>query len=180
MKINVKALIALILVAVLGLWTAITWISVSNGEKTRYNAIEQMSENRENLFDSMWKQIKQTAQIAEKEKEGMKELVTGFMEGRQSVNGEKAFFSMLHEAYPNLPQLSYSKIMNVVTGKRDEFQRYQTELKDRCRDYKDYTQIFPNSLFTNGRDITEFCKVISSAESQEVMKTKQENNIDVF
>ncbi len=156
------------------------WVSAINGEKTRYNMIEQMSENRENIFDSMWKQIKQVSQVSEKEKDGMKELIQSFMAGRGTIHGEKSFMSMLHENYPTIPELSYSKITNIITGKREEFQRYQTELKDRCRDYKDFTQTIPNSLFVNARDITGLCKIISSSVAQDVMSTHQENDINVF
>lgn len=177
---NVKFLIGFVFSLMILLFIGGLWIKANNGEKIRYNAIEQMSENRENLFDSMWKQINQTAQIAEKEKEGFKELVNNYMSSRGTVNGSNSFFSMLKEAYPTIPQLSYNKIMSVVTGKRDEFQRYQTELKDRCRDYKNFTQTFPNSLFVRARDIEDMCEIISSSVAKEVMQTKEENDIKVF
>lgn len=177
---NVKFLIGLGFSLLILLFIGGLWVKANNGEKIRYNAIEQMSENRENLFDSMWKQINQTSQIAEKEKEGFRELVNDYMNSRGTIDGSDSFFSMLKEAYPTMPQLSYNKIISVVTGKRDEFQRYQTELKDRCRDYKNFTQTFPNSLFVIGRNIDDMCKIISSSTAKEVMQTKEENNIEVF
>ena len=111
----------------------------TNTEVRLYNKIEQMSENRENVFDSMWKQIKQVAQVAEKDKDAMLDMVKGYMSVRTGIRGEKSLVSMLKESYPNLPQLQYIQIINVITGKRDEFQRYQTELKDVCREYKNHT-----------------------------------------
>ena len=156
------------------------YLNISNTEVRLYNKIEQMSENRENIFDSMWKQIKQVAQVAEKEKTSMIEMIREYMNVRTGIRGEKSLVSMLRENYPNLPQLQYIQITNIITGKRDEFQRYQTELKDVCREYKNHTQTIPNRWFVKGRDVFVICKVISSDVSYEVMKTGRENNIKIF
>lgn len=175
----IKLLVGVMLIIPVIILTSM-YFYATNTEVRLYNKIEQMSENRENVFDSMWKQIKQVAQVAEKDKEAMLDMVKGYMSVRTGIRGEKSLVSMLKESYPNLPQLQYIQIINVITGKRDEFQRYQTELKDVCREYKNHTETIPNRWFVKQRDISKVCKIIGSDNSDNVMKTFKDNDIKVF
>ena len=143
------------------------------------NLCTRKSQDHESRFDNKWKKIKQSTQIAEKEKERLTELFQSALQNRGTLSNQSAFISALHEAYPNLPQMSYSKIMDIMTSSRDEFTQRQTELLDMCREYDNLSKI-PARWFVDKKDLSTKCQVVTSTHAKETFKNGVDDDVNLF
>lgn len=156
---------------------AIMWVSASNSEVRLRNKAEAQEQVCKNNFDNMFKQIAQVAQVADQYKETFKEIYPALIEGR--YKGDQTLMKWVTESNPNFDTKLYSKLVDIIEEKRDDFQHQQDKLADIVREHKDLLGTWPSSMFVGGREPLQVT-FVSSANTKEVYRTGEENDIEVF
>lgn len=163
---------------VLAIITIVWGVTVSNTEITKKSSIRAQQTNCTSYFDMTWKIINQDAQVADKYKDAFKEVYTPLIEGRYS-KGDGSLMKWIQEHNPTFNSALYEKIMVAIEACRAGFFLEQQKLIDMDRDYFNYTHTFPNSLIVGSREQFKIT-VITSAKTDDVYKTGQENDVNVF
>jgi hypothetical protein len=176
MKITVLVAASLIIFAIVfGSW----WVSVSNKEIGLRNAVAAQNDVIEAYFDKMWKIIKQQAGIAEKERDSFGKIYKDVVAGRYSGEGKGQMMLWIKEHNPEFKNDLFAKLMVSIEAQRDGFFVEQKKIIDMVKTHTDMIQMLFSSWVVGDRAIIEY-EVISSAVSKEVMKTREENDVDLF
>jgi hypothetical protein len=72
----------------------IMWVSYSNAEHRLRNTIVAKQRDNQNEMDAMWKNISQTAQVAEKDRSSLMEIFNGYAQNRQGGGGKQSYFQL--------------------------------------------------------------------------------------
>ena len=188
--------ITLGVIAILALGLVFWGVGLSNSEiklKNRGNAQQEVCAA---YFDKVWKILQQQAQVADQYKDGFKEIYKDLMAGRYSGDGkgqgQQTFMKWIQESNPNFSPALYEKLMASIEGQREGFLVEQEKLIDIDREHKNMCQTFPNSIIVggrheigyqedeNGKVIKKGITIIKSFKTDEVYKTGQENDVDLF
>jgi len=153
---------------------AIMWVSYSNSEVRLRNTIVAKQVDNQNEMDAMWKNISQTAQVAEKDRSSLMEIMTGYAQGRTGVgDGSKAIMNWIKEAVPKVSSKVFEKLLNIIVSQRDGFKFRQKELLDLKREHDNLIDTFPSKLFVGGRGKINVI-IVTSTRTQDSFKTKQQ------
>lgn len=192
-----------VLVVLVGI-LAFTWIGKNDQEVRMRETIIAQSEVSEANFDKMFKVISQTAQVPTEfmtqSKEAFKEIYQPLIEGRyQDKEGtqQEVLMKWVQESNPQFDMASaaplYAKIQTVIEVQRNEFFTQQKKLIDIHRQHTVFCSTFLNkNLFFMGDRIIPMCdgvkkegdpfcvQIIKSVNTDNVYKTGQENDIELF
>ena len=100
---------------------AIMWVSYSNAEHRLRNTITAKQKDNQNEMDAMWKNIAQTAQVAEKDRSSLMEIFNGYAQGRAGSDPKTPLMNWIKEAVPNVSSTTFDKLMNIIVSQRDGF-----------------------------------------------------------
>ena len=176
MKIGVVGLgVLLIFAVVFGSW----WIKSSNAEIRLRNKVEAQDQVIEAFFDKMWKIIKQQAGVAEKERDSFGKIYKDVVAGRYSGEGKGQMMLWIKEHNPEFKNELFAKLMTSIEAQREGFFVEQKKIIDMVKIHKDMIQTFPTSMAVGSRGFIKY-EVISSSKSKEVMKTRKEDDVDLF
>jgi hypothetical protein len=171
------------IVVILGLMVAFWAIGLSNSEIKLRNRGNAQQEACAAYFDKVWKVLQQQAQVADQYKDGFKEIYTALMEGRYSGDsngqGKETFMKWIQESNPTFSPALYEKLMAAIEGQREGFFIEQQKLIDIDREHKNMRMTFPNSIVI-GKRADLGIKIIKSLKTDDVYKSGQENDIDLF
>ncbi len=180
-----STLILLGLLAIIGisvLWFAGTY----NGLVRQENSIVAANEDLQNVHTSIFNQIKSQGLSVEKYGTMVTQAITTAIEGRYGKNGSQAAMQWIQEQNPTIDSKIFDKLQVVIETGYNKFESSQRTKIDKLRVY-DNTM---DSLFTGfvARNIMGFPKkvtadmrkTITSAETSEMMKTKEMKTIDPF
>ncbi len=173
---GIGAVVAVLGVIMLALWG----VGLYNTAQERRTVIEAKVSENESQFDNMWKQISQSAQVADANKEGLREILVGNSEARAGKS-EQVVFNWIKEAAPNVDLSIYKQVMNIISGKRDFFTARQTELVEYCRVYNADLRKFPQGpvlKFLGFKEIQP--QIITSTRSKDAISTGMDNDTEVF
>lgn len=175
--------ITLGIVLVLGIGFAIWAVGLSNSEVRLRNRGNAQQEVCSAYFDKMWKILQQKAGVTDQYKDGFKEIYTDLMAGRYANDGkgqgQNTFMKWIQESNPTFDASLYKDLMASIEGERNGFLVEQSKLIDIDRQHKDMRMTFPNSLVVGSRADLGI-KVIKSFKTDEIYKTGQENDVDLF
>jgi len=169
--------VSIIFLIMAGVWA----VGLNNDEiKLRNRGLAQQ-ETCAAYFDKMWKILQQKAGVTDQYKEGFKEIYTALIEGRYSDEGkgQETFMKWIVESNPTFDVSLYKDLMASIEGERNGFFMEQQKLIDIDRQHKDMRMTFPNKMIIGSRSDLEI-KVIKSLKTEEVYKTGQENDVDLF
>jgi hypothetical protein len=171
-------------------------IGLSNSEirlKNRGNAQQEVCAA---FFDKMWKVLQQKAGVTDQYKDGFKEIYTALMEGRYSNDGsgqgQQTFMKWIQESNPQFDASLYKDLMASIEGERNGFFVEQEKLIDIDREHKNMCQTFPNTIVVgkrpeigyqedaDGNVIRKGIVIIKSLKTDEVYKSGQENDVELF
>lgn len=189
-KIFALGLIALI-VAVIGIF--MYNVQVDNRIIDLQNLFAKENAKVETFHDTMWKTIKQQANVTDKMKEAFKEIYIPLIQGRYS-QGDGTLMKWIKEDNPKFDQAAYTKLMNSIESLRREFFAIQDTIQGVVKEHNDMIGMpirakdgtilrvkkkFPTGYFID--DDIEFLEFvpISSTASKEVMKTRVDDNTDL-
>ena len=152
-------------------------IGFYNTHITLKNQIEAKQKENEVVFDTMWKKINQTVQVADKYKDGLKLILTAYTDGRNKGNNQ-LIMDWTKEAVPNFDSSVYKQLNNIIVGSREDFSKNQSILIDLSRQHNQFIQTFPNNLFANILNIKPIeIQIITSTNTQKTFETGLENEI---
>jgi uncharacterized protein YqiB (DUF1249 family) len=183
---NKIMLIAISVIAFLGLSVLFMYMSYSNAEvKLRNRAVAQEKVCEAN-FDKMWKVIKQKAGVTEQYKDGFRDIYVDLIRGRYAntdssgtVKQSDNLMKWIQESNPVFDVSLYKDLMVAIEAQREAFFDEQKTLIDIKMQHDNCLNTFPSSLFVGSRPVIEI-KIITSETTEEVYSTGQENNIELF
>jgi len=186
MNISKKLIVTLSVVGLIAIFSMVTigsFLSFSNGEIDLENRFKQKMDERTAFYDKMWKTISQKSQIALKNDSSFSKNVNAIMEGRKDAGD--LFMKWVQESNPNSNYnevaLLYMDLSRTVEGQRDVFFMEEKMIQNIVMEHNNLIDKFPGSLWNSflGRKHLEY-KPITSARTDEVIRTGKDNNVNVF
>lgn len=159
-------------------------VSINNSESKLRNTISSKQLDNQNEYDNMWKKISQISQVTIEQKNALKEIFVEHARARNSGGGNSLIMKWVQESIPNIDTSTFNKLMNVIVSSRDSFTMRQKELISLNNEHKIMVDpnIFPTGLILSsifGRKAIDIT-IILSDRTEDVFKTKKDNNINVF
>jgi hypothetical protein len=176
---NKGLLIGLGVLVVLIISIASWWFSTSNTEIRLINRGKAQQQVCEAYFDKMWKILQQKAGVTDQYKNSFKEVYTPLIEGRYSGDKGQSLMKWIKESNPQFDASLYKDLMASIEGERNGFFIEQEKLIDIDRQHKDLIMTFPSSIVVGNRPNLDY-KIIKSLKTDDVYKTGQENDVDLF
>lgn len=158
-------------------------ISFHNNEVTLRNTITAKQTDNKNQMDAMWKNIAQTAQVAEKDRESLSSIFKEYAQARNGTGDTKPIMNWIKEAVPNVQVNSdvFKTLMNIIVSQRDSFKFRQTELLDLGREHDNLIMKFPGNVFASllGRKHIELV-IVTSTRTENAFKTGKDDEVNLF
>lgn len=180
-----KALLAVIGIVGAGILLAVILfgmgVSFHNKEVKLRNLITNKQTDNKNEMDAMWKNISQTAQVAEKDRSTLMEIFNGYAQGRAGTDPKTPLMNWIKEAVPNIPPGTFDKLMNIIVAQRDGFKFRQKEILDFKREHDNLIDTFPNNIFAMvlGRDKISVV-IVTSTRTEDAFKTGKDDDVQLF
>lgn len=168
--VGVVALVLLIVVSM--------YFSTSNTEISLRNKIEATQTSCTAYYDKMWKIISQKAQVSSQYKESFNDIYKNIMSERYDDKGG-SLMKWIQESNPNFDVSLYRDLSASIESERQGFLVEQKSLIDLNLQHRNLLMKFPSTLFVGSRPPIDI-KIITSATTEDVYKTRQENNVKVF
>lgn len=166
---------------IVGIVYASMSITYKNQEVELRTAIEKKQKMDEAAFDKMWKNIAQTAEVADKYQGDFRGIYKDIMDARYKGGGGDGdvMFSFLKEHNPELSTDLYNKLSNTITAERAGFYERQNELSSISQEHTTLLRTFPGSWFLSDFDEIEIV-IVTSTKTEEVFKTGKEDDVKLF
>ena len=100
------------------------------------------------------------------------------MDGRYKTGGGE-LMKWIQESNPNFDPSIYLDLSRSIENQRTEYFTEQEKLIDIQREHSTYISVLPQSIFLSSRGDVRI-EVITSAKTDEIYKTGQENDVKVF
>lgn len=102
------------------------------------NTTKAQWKQNQNSYDAFWKTVKETAQVPDKYKDDLKEVLVSETGAKFGDGGSKAMFQWFQDRNINFDASLYKKIQDVIESGRADFKREQQTLADKQRRYQDH------------------------------------------
>lgn len=157
----------------------IMYFSYSNSEVRLRNAIVAKQKDNQSEMDAMWKNISQTAQVAEKDRSSLMEIFNGYATARVGTDPKTPLMNWIKESVPNIPPGTFDKLMNIIVSQRDGFKFRQKELLDFKREHDNIIDTYPSHFFVGGRGKIDVV-IVTSTRTENVFKTGKDDDTQLF
>lgn len=131
-----KLIVTAVIVSVLFLVVAGSYVTNYNYGNTAERTIEAEYENLQNILGQYSLKITEAAQIPKMQTEDLERLFNGALGARYGEDGSQAAMQWIREQNPNLDQSTYKKLQQMIEAGRDEFKNSQTRFLDTKRQYE--------------------------------------------
>jgi len=130
-------------------------------------------------YDNMWKTIKETAQVTDKQAEQFKDVFAEVMKERNG-NKDHLLVEAVQEQNPNMSTEVYTHLQNIIASKRTEFSNKQGKLSDMIREYNSFIRkcVFMNAI-ARFKVLDSNDYIVTSEKTQNAFKTGQDDAIDL-
>lgn len=183
-KVNVSSgLVWLAIVGVVLIFIISTYASFNNKEQDLRTQFEMQMSNRMAFFDKMWKTIAQKGQIAVKNDSSFARNIAAIMDARK--DGAQVTWKWIKEINPNANYENvmalYADLSRTIESERNAFYERETTLSSIKQQHSKFLRSFPNNFYNifMGRKELEY-KPITSGRTDDVIRTGQDNDIQVF
>lgn len=156
----------------------IYYFSVNNREVALRKEAEAQEKKIETVHDTMWKTLKQEAGVTEKYRETFEKIYPELISGRYNQDSGN-LFKMIQESNPAFDTKLYDKLMQSIESQRAYFASSQQRMLDIIREHSTLCATMPACWFIKNRKAIEYT-VISSTATSEVIKTRKDDNVDLF
>lgn len=153
-------------------------INAYNTEKGLRNAFKAQEKSNQSSFDKLWKTIKQSANIAEVERESFKEAYAEIMQSTKGVSGEGKLASFFTQAKVDISSDLFKKLMTIVESQRESFHRDQQTLIKIKQEHDNIRTKLPSSLFVGGSPELQLT-IITSTHTEGVFESGKDDNIEL-
>lgn len=137
--------------------------------------------SNEASFDNTWKKISQVAQVADSQRDALKQIFVEHANARNSGGSKDgSLMKWIQESVPNVDVSVYKNLQNIITSARDSWTQNQNELVDVSREYNMFIRQFPNNMVAavfGWQTITP--KVITSSRTQNAFETEKDDNVSL-
>ena len=171
-------LIALIVVGVVLLIIVCMYFGYNNREVSLRKEAEAQVGKIESVHDTMWKTLKQEAGVTEQYRKTFEKIYPELIAGRYS-DGNDELFKMIQEQNPNFDTRLYDKLMQSIEVQRAYFASAQQRMLDIIRERETLLESMPQKWFITNKSVIEYT-VISSDVTSDVMRTRRDNDIELF
>lgn len=169
--------LGIVLVAVFTI--VMMYFSATNREIDLSTQISAQKTVLGNYYDKMWKILKQKAGVTEQYRGAFKDIYTGLIAGRYSGGkNDGSLLKMIHESNPTFDASLYKDLMNSIEIERTGFYNEQNRLIDLGREHDNLLRKAPSRWFISAQHIP--IKIITSAKTEEIMQSGQDNDITLF
>lgn len=159
-------------------------VSFHNKEVQLRNLITAKQTDNKNEMDAMWKNIAQTAQVAEKDRDSLMAIFQNYATARSGGSDNKApLMKWVTESCPQVAVNSqtFEKLMNIIVSQRDGFKFRQKELLDFNREHDNLIDVFPGNLYAmvlhRGKiDVI----IVTSTRTDNAFKTGKDDDTQLF
>ena len=174
--IGIGLVIALFVMIVVG-----TGIGTYNECVEQEAAIEAQYKQNQNNYDNYFKTVVETAQVADKYKDALKDVFTSAIQGRYGKDGVKSVWTWLQEHNPQLDASAYTKNQQTIEGGRKNFEVNQKMLIDKKQVYQVQLNRFPSNIFARVLgfpkiDLAKF-DIVTSERTSKAFETKKDEPI---
>jgi hypothetical protein len=180
-KVSTGTIVTLAVVCIIG-FLVVTFAACYFGYNNKEIALRQECEAQkgkvEGVHDAMWKIISQKAQVTQEYKESFDSIYTHIIEGRYS-QGDGSLMKWIVEANPEFDSSLFQDVMDAIEQQRTIFRNVQEVMIDKKREHETLCKTYPGKWFISDTSPIEYT-VISSSRSKEVMKTGEDNDIELF
>lgn len=142
-----------------------TYINKAN-EGTRHETnIEKFDKDSQNVLSAYTMKIKEMAQIPDKFKADLQDVIKQTFEGRYGADGSKAVFQFIKEQNMTLDPSLYRNIQVAMEAGRNDFKMSQTKKLDACAGYENARNYVVGGFFLQmagfpKKDIDKLCRII--------------------
>ena len=146
MKKSAGSALMVLLVLVVLVGAIVVWgISIYNGLIRFENQIEAVDQDMQNVHASIFQQMKQQGVAVEEYGQMVIEAIDTAISGRYGDGGSKAAFQWLQEQNPTISPEIMGKLQASIEAGYNKFEATQRTKLDVVREYKNATQVFPES-----------------------------------
>lgn len=156
----------------------IMYFSYNNREVALRKEAEAQRGKIETVHDTMWKVLKQEAGVTEKYRETFEKIYPELISGRYKGDSS-SLMKMIQESNPAFDTKLYDKLMQAIESQRSYFASSQQRMLDIIRERETLLESMPGCWFIRNKSKIQY-EVISSTLTQDVMKSRREDNIDLF
>jgi hypothetical protein len=115
-----------------------------NGAVSDEAGIKGAWEDNMNVRDSMVKQIGDAMHIAEADRASLDDAISGYMAAQNPEEGGGALMKWTQNAGVQITSENFTRVIDIMEAKRNEFQNANTRLRDRQRAYETSLGALPN------------------------------------
>lgn len=176
-------LIIVACIVLIGVVFASCAVSYKNQEAGLRNAITAKQKDNTSEYDNMWKKISQSAQISEKDREGLKDIFVSHAQARTTGGSQDgSLMKWVTESVPNIDSSIMKNLMNIVTSSRDSWTQRQKEILDLKRTHDNLIDKWPSGMFIAwfGNNQKIDVQIVTSSKTEEAFRTGKDDDTDVF
>lgn len=155
-----------------------TWVGYSNRHNELHIACGSQETKLTNFYDRMWKTLQTEASISNKYADDFKSIYIPLMEKRYGGEGDGSLMKWVQERNPVFDNSMYKKLMTSVESLRAEFYNENNKLVSIKQEHDMLVVKIPSRFFVDNT-LMEI-KTITSAQSKEVARTGEENDVELF
>ena len=158
----------------------ISVISTYNQESVLKNLYDAKVKANSADFDNTWKKISQSYQVADSNKDALKEVFNGYATARTGTGSKDPAMLWIKEAIPNADLSIYKQVLNIITSSRDGWTDRQKELVDISRQYNQNLSVFPSNFVLKmfGFQYLD-AKVITSTRTEQAFESGKDDDVDL-
>lgn len=155
----------------------------SNSEVRLRNSIVAKQKDNQSEMDAMWKNISQTAQVAEKDRQSLMDIFNGYAGartgGKSAEDSNRSLMNWIKESVPTVSSDTMKQLMNIIVAQRDGFKFRQKELLDLKREHDNVIDTYPSHLFVGGRGKIDVV-IVTSTRTDEAFRTGKDDDVKLF
>ena len=129
----------------------------------------------ESVHDTMWKIIKQKAQVSEKYKDAFEKIYPDLIRGRYA-NDQGSMMKWIQEQNPNFDTSLYRDLSQAIEIQRTIFSNAQQRMLDILRERETLIESMPAKFFISNKTRIDY-EVISSTNTKTIMETRIDDDI---
>ena len=151
------------------------YFSYNNKEIALRKESEAQKGKIESVHDTMWKIIKQKAQVSEKYKDAFEKIYPDLIRGRYA-NDQGSMMKWIQEQNPNFDTSLYRDLSQAIEIQRTIFSNVQQRMLDILRERETLIESMPAKFFISNKTKIDY-EVISSTNTKTIMETRIDDDI---
>lgn len=178
--------VAVVIFTIIGFQVYSSIYNMGNASEKNIKALHKQSESTLSNYATT---IAEIAQVPNKYKKDLIEVIKTTMQSRYGENGaggnnKDLIAQFVTENNLQLDSSVYLNMQNAMISGRKEFRISQEKVVDACRDYEQELGTFVTGKILRFAgypkiDLKPYCEVVSDAQTQEVMKTKIQQPVKI-